>query len=59
MSIDARSADDFDVSPPKCRLKNLALVKIIVPFENGELYMSGVKFKTCHFSRGGINYNGR
>ena len=49
MPIDAQSADDFDVSPPKCRLKNLAPFKIIVPFEIGELYMSGVKSKTCPF----------
>ena len=49
MPIDAQSADDFYVSPPEAQLKNLALFKIIVPFEFGELYMSGVKSKTRPF----------
>ena len=49
MPIDPQSANDFDVSPPSWRMKNLAPFKIIVPFENGELYMSGMKSKTCPF----------
>ena len=49
MPIDAQSADDFDVPPLKRRPKNLAPFKIIVPFEIGELYMSGVKSKTRPF----------
>ena len=49
MPIDPQSANNFDVSPPYCRLKNLALVKIIVPFESGDFYMSGMKSKTCPF----------